>query len=45
MDIIEVHRKDADTFEVGKIIFNNKKHLVVQEYSCLLYTSPSPRDN
>lgn len=33
MDIIEVHRKDADTFEVGKIIFNNKKHLIVQEYS------------
>ena len=25
MDIIEVHRKDTDTFEVGKIIFNNKK--------------------
>lgn len=31
--IVEVHRKDIDTFEVGKIIFNNKKHLIVQEYS------------
>ena len=33
MGIVEVHRKDTDTFEVGKIIFNNKKHLIVQEYS------------